>query len=447
MDILSLDSKEIGEIFERSELTVALFGLGKMGLPLAAVFADKGAKVIGVDIDEKVVEKINAGKNPIEVEPGLDEIIEKNVEEGRLEATCDGKRASKRADLHIILVPTLVNEKGNVDLDPVLDCAEKISEGLGEGNVVVTEATMPPGTTEELIPVLEKSGLELGEFGVGHAPERTMTGTAVRDITGEYPKILGANDEDTLEVLKGVYGVINKKGTIAMEDITSAEAVKVFEGVYRDVNIGLANELALYCEEKGIDAIEIFEAANTQPYCDIHEPGAGVGGHCIPVYPWFVINQMNKREAELLSVSRKINDHMPYHVVDLLIRGLNSRGLAVKNSNIMILGLTFRGGVREFMKTPAKPVIKELKSLGASVYAYDPICKSEDAERFGALWKEDFEGIDVFVILTDHEEFKDLDLKKIAQSSDEKIIVDGRNVLDKDEVIDAGFVYLRIGGI
>jgi len=447
MNILSLDSKEIGEIFERSELTVALFGLGKMGLPLAAVFADKGAKVIGVDIDEKVVEKINAGKNPIEVEPKLDEIIEKNVEEGRLEATCDGKRASERADLHIILVPTLVDEKGNVDLDPVLDCAEKIAEGLSEGNVVITEATMPPGTTEELIPVLEKSGLELGEFGVGHAPERTMTGTAVRDITGEYPKILGANDEDTLEVLKGVYGVINKKGTIAMEDITSAEAVKVFEGVYRDVNIGLANELALYCEEKGIDAIEIFEAANTQPYCDIHEPGAGVGGHCIPVYPWFVINQMNKREAELLSVSRKINDHMPYHVVDLLIRGLNSRGLAVKNSNIMILGLTFRGGVREFMKTPAKPVIKELKSLGASVYAYDPICKSEDAERFGALWKEDFEGIDVFVMLTDHEEFKDLDLKKIAQSSDEKIIVDGRNVLDKDEVIDAGFVYLRIGGI
>lgn len=445
MELLGKSSQEISEDFKNGKITVAVFGLGKMGLPLATVFADRGANVIGVDIDRDVVEQVKNGINHVKEEPGLNELVARNVEEGRLTATTDGVEAAKKADVCVILVPTLTDEKGNVQMGPVLDVTETISEGLEEGNVVITEATMPPGNTEKLVPILEKSGLKVGEFGIGHAPERTMTGTAIRDIKGQYPKIIGASDDRTLDVLKGIYEVVNEKGTIEMDDIVSAEAVKVFEGVYRDVNIALANELGMYCKEKDIDALEIITAANSQDYCDIHEPGAGVAGHCIPVYPWFIINQSERDNSKLLRAARDINDYMPHHMVDLVIEGLNKSSLAVNGSNVLVLGLTFRGGVREFMKTPAKPVIKELNELGANTYAFDPMCDAADAERYGAEWKEDYEGVHAVVILTDHEEFRDLDIEKLKKESENALIVDGRNVLDPEKVKRNGFDYFRVG--
>ncbi|MFW5898568.1 MAG: nucleotide sugar dehydrogenase [Candidatus Saliniplasma sp.] len=445
MELLGKSSEEISKDFKEGKITVAVFGLGKMGMPLAAVFADRGSRVIGVDINEDVVEQVNNGVNHVKEEPGLKELVEKNVEEGRLTATTDGVGAAREADVCVILVPTLTDEKGNVKMGPVLDVTETISQGLEKGNVVITEATMPPGNTEKLVPILEKSGLELGEFGLGHAPERTMTGTAIRDIKGQYPKIIGADSDRTLEVLKGIYEVINEKGVVEMDSIISAEAVKVFEGIYRDVNIALANELARYCEERDINALDTIEAANTQTFCNLHEPGAGVAGHCIPVYPWFVINQSDRDDSKLLRTARKINDSMPYHIVDLVVKGLNEVERAVKGSNILVLGLTFRGGVKEFMKTPAEPVISKLNELGANTFAFDPMCDEEDARRYGAEWKDDFEGIDAVVILTDHEEFETLDLEKIGKTARNELIVDGRNVLDPEDVKGNGFTYLRVG--
>lgn len=443
MNLLEKSVQDIKKEYENGNITVAVFGLGKMGLPLASVFADKGAKIIGVDIDEIVVEKLNQGVNHILEEPGLSELIAKNVDSGRFEATTDGIFAAEEADICVIIVPTLTDDRGNVKLGPVFDVTKTISKGLKPGNIVITEATMPPGTTEKLVPILEESGLKLGEFGLGHAPERTMTGTAIRDILGQYPKIIGANDERTLRVLRGMYELVNSKGVVEMADIISAEAVKVFEGVYRDVNIALANELAKYCGIKGINALKTFEAANTQDFCYIHEPGAGVAGHCIPVYPWFVINQTENGGSKLLQTARDINDSMPYHMVDLVLEGLNELGRPLKGSNVMILGLTFRGGVREFMKTPAKPVIRKLKQWGANVYAYDPMCNNGDAERFGAEWKEDLSGMDAIVVLTNHSEFKDIKLDEIDLRT--KLVVDGRNVFERKNIEQMGFIYKSVG--
>jgi len=445
MKVIGLSRDEVRKALQEGKVTIAVYGLGKMGLPLAAVFADHGANVIGVDINERVVEMINRGENHVKEEPCLNELVKRNVEAGRLKATTDGIWAAKQADVMIILVPTLTDERGNLKLGPVYDVAEKISQGLEKGDIVITEATMPPGTTESLVPILEKSGLKLGEFGLAHAPERTMTGTAIRDITGQYPKIVGASDEKTLEAVIGIYETINRKGVIPMSSIKAAEAVKVFEGVYRDVNIALANELAMWCEEHGLDALEVFQAANTQPYCHLHMPGAGVGGHCIPVYPWFVINLARKTNPRLIKTAREINDSMPYHVVELTVKALNEIGRPVKGSNILVLGLTFRGGVREFMKAAAKPIIKELKEWGANVYAYDPLCTREDAERFGAEWKEDFRDVDAIVITADHKEFKELDLEKLAGEMRSKVIIDGRNVIEPHKAEELGFVYYRVG--
>ena len=447
MNLLKANKDDIKNTFKNGDITVSIFGLGKMGLPLAAVFADKGAHVIGVDINESVVEGINQRANHINGEPGLSKLVKKNVECGRLKATLDGIHAANKADICVILVPTLTDENGNIQLEPVKTVAKTISKGLKKGNIVVTEATMPPGTTESLIPIFEKGGLKLGEFGLGHAPERTMSGTAIRDIAGQYPKIVGANNREALDALCAIYGIINEKGTIDMPDIISAEAVKVFEGVYRDVNIALANELAMYCEEKHISALDIFNAANSQPFCDIHEPGAGVGGHCIPIYPWFVINQIKKGEGKLLRTARDVNDHMPYHIVDLVEKSLMETKNNFNDSNVLILGLTFRGGVKEFTKTPAKPVINELKKRGANVFAYDPICNKMDAERYGAKWKDDFQDIDAIVILTDHEEFTDIKYEDIKTQLNNKIIVDGRNVLDKNQLKKLGYTYLAVGDL
>lgn len=447
MKLLGLSREEVKKAIEKENVTIAVYGLGKMGLPLAAVFADHGAKVIGVDVNEMIVEMVNKGENHVKEEPGLDELVRRNVDEGRLSATTDGVEAAKEADVMIILVPTLTDERGNLKLDPVYDVGHKISRGLKKGDIVITEATMPPGTTESLVPIFEESGLKVGEFGLAHAPERTMTGTAIRDITGQYPKIVGASDEKTLEAVIGIYETINRKGVIPMSSIKAAEAVKVFEGVYRDVNIALANELALWCEEHGLDALEVFQAANTQPYCHLHMPGAGVGGHCIPVYPWFVINLAQRTNPRLIKTAREINDSMPHHVAELTVKALNKVGRPLKGSNVLVLGLTFRGGVREFMKAAAKPIIKEFKEWGANVYAYDPLCTREDAERFGAEWKEDFRGIDAIVITADHREFRELNLERLAGEMRTKVIVDGRNVLDPKEAQKHGFAYLRVGRV
>ncbi len=446
MNILAMNPMEIKEKLKKGEMTITVFGLGKMGLPLANVFADAGAKVIGVDIDEERVDMVNSGRNPVPEEPGLEELLKKNVNKGRLTATTDGIKASKSADIMVILVPTLTDDRGNVDLRPVYDVADKIYRGLERGNIVITEATMPPGATESLVPILEKSGLKLGEFGLAHCPERTMTGTAIRDITGQYPKIVGANNETTLNAVSAIYEVINRKGVIKVSSIKAAEAVKVFEGIYRDVNIALANELALFCEEQNLDVLEIIDAANSQPYSHIHRPGAGVGGHCIPVYPWFVIN-LARRPVRLIRIAREINEYMPRHMLELTLKALNKVGIAPRNANILVLGLTFRGDVYEFRNSPSIPYIEMLKEWTENIFVYDPICTERDAERFGVKWFRGYKDMDIIVIMNDAREFKNLDLKKIANAMRCKIIVDGRGIVDREKAKSLGFIYLGVGRV
>ena len=194
----------------------------------------------------------------------------------------------------------------------------------------------------------------------------------------------------------------------------------------------------------GIDALEAFRAANTQPFCHLHLPGAGVGGHCIPVYPWFLVS-LAKREMKLIKAAFRVNDFMPHHVIELLVKGLKKAGREVKNSKVLLLGLTFRGGVKEFRESPAIKIIEELKRMGAEVFAYDPLCTETDAKRFGAKWKEDFKGVDAILIVTDHEEFKRMDLDRISKEVRTKVIIDGRNVLDPRLAREKGFVYFGIG--
>ncbi|WP_227374094.1 nucleotide sugar dehydrogenase [Haladaptatus halobius] len=417
------------EAFRTGEIPVAVYGLGKMGLPLAAVYAETCGNVVGADVDPDVVAIVNRGDCHVKREPGLAELVGETVESGALRAVDSPTEAARAASVHVVIVPTPITDERDPDLAILRSVAGDIADGLDPGDLVVVECTVPPGTTrDELLPLLEaESGLSRGEFGVAVCPERTSSGRALQDIRGAYPKVVGGVDDESTRVAEIVYGELTDNEVIPVPNATTAEAVKVFEGVYRDVNIALANELATIADDAGVDVNGAIETANTQPFCDIHRPGPGVGGHCIPYYPYFLIEQFDA-DFPLLRTAREVNDSMPHFTVRKVAELLADEGKSVADSRVLVLGLTYRPGVEETRATPAQPVCADLSKRGASVFAVDPVL--DDAEGFDAekiplesLADYDF---DAAVLVTDHEEFAGIDWAAF----DPMVVVDGRDALD-----------------
>jgi len=376
MKVYGLSPEEVSALFTEGMVEIAVYGLGKMGLPLAAVFAERGARVTGVDINQSVVDAVNRGVNHIKGEPMLDELVRRNVEAGRLRATTDAPGAAQRADVMVILVPVVLTPEKRPDLRALESACRSIAQGIEEGDMVIVETTLPPGTTAGKVrSILESSGLRAGEdFGLAHCPERAMTGRVVRDIMGAYPKIVGGIDRRSTEAAMGIYRAVNSRGVIPVASATTAEMVKVAEGVYRDVNIAIANELAIVSRKHGVNIWEVIRAANTQPYCNLHLPGAGVGGHCIPVYPWFIIDD----DTRLLRTAREVNDSMSDYLVSRLEEMLKREGERLEGNEIAVVGLTYRPGVKETYHSPARLVIKHLRRRGARVYGYDPLLTEDE---------------------------------------------------------------------
>ncbi|WP_440992281.1 nucleotide sugar dehydrogenase [Haloarchaeobius baliensis] len=420
-----------------SGLTIAVYGLGKMGLPLASVLADSGASVVGVDIDETIVEQVNDAECPIDGEPQVPELVATHAGD-RLTATSDCVDAAERADVMIVLVPTLVDDSGNPVLDAILEAARDISAGVSSGDLVILESTVPPGTTAGPFAEALESETELraGEdFGIAHCPERTSSGRVVADLTSSYPKIVGGTTSKATDSATAIYDAINEKGVRPLESATAAEAVKVFEGVYRDVNIALANELGKACEEWGLDSKTVFDAANSQPYCDIHVPGVGVGGHCIPVYPHFVMNQAS--ETPLVETARTVNLGMPTHTVDVLQALLAEEGREIETARVLVLGLTYRAGVNELRYAPALEVIWELNERGANVHAHDPLLSADEIQECAATPVADPEGdyqFDGVVLATGHDEYCDLNLGALHEQMRTPTLVDGRRFFETEDL-------------
>ncbi|WP_135825967.1 nucleotide sugar dehydrogenase [Halorussus ruber] len=415
------------EAFRSGQVPVAVYGLGKMGLPLAAVYADVSGNVVGADVDSEVVETINAGECHVKREPGLPELVAETVASGAFEATDDPAAAADDAAVHVVIVPTPITDDHEADLSILRSVAEDIGSGLDPGDLVVVECTVPPRTCEDVLQPLLEDAAGHGEFGLAFCPERTSSGRALEDIRGAYPKVVGGVDDEATRVAELVYGEITDNEVLAVSDATTAEAVKVFEGLYRDVNIALANELATLTDEMGVDVNEAIETANTQPFCDIHAPGVGVGGHCIPYYPYFVINGF-ETDSPLLETAREVNDSMPYFAVETLTRELDAEGKDPENATVAILGLTYRPGVEETRATPAGPIAEDLRNLGAEVLAVDPML--DDAEAFDAEMVSQNElydrELDAVVLVTPHDEFETLAWDRF----DPLVVVDGRQSLD-----------------
>ncbi|MFC3958310.1 nucleotide sugar dehydrogenase [Halovivax cerinus] len=417
---------------EREALTggaipLAVYGLGKMGLPLAAVFADTGVRVTGVDVDPEVVASVSAGDAHVD-EPGLDPLVTDQVDAGRLSATTDGPAAAANATVHVVIVPTLVGDDHEPDLSTVEAVLEDIAAGLDPGDLVVLESTVPPRTARDVVtPTLESAtGLDRGSFGVAVCPERTSSGTALRDIRGQYPKVVGGIDAASTRAASTLYEPVNAAGVTTVADATTAEAVKVFEGIYRDVNIALANELARTSDDLEISVLEAIETANQLPVCDIHDPGPGVGGHCIPNYPHFLMGQIDV-DTPLTATARRVNDRMPAVVVDRLGRELDAVGTDLENATVAVLGLTYRPGIPELRHAPALDVVDRLRARGASVVATDPLVDPDDLGisplPMAGLPDAD---LDAIVVVTPHTAFRTIDWEAV----DPLVVLDGRNALD-----------------
>jgi len=434
---------------------VAVYGLGKMGLPLAAAYAEATGNVTGVDVDDEVVRSVNDGECHVGGEPGLAELVWQTVTDDAFEATTAGKEAAAEASVHVVIVPTLVDDD-EPDLSIVEDVAADVAAGLEPGDLVVFESTLPPRTCRDvLLPLLEeRSGLRLGEFGLAFCPERTSSGRALADIRGAHPKIVGGADAESARAAELIYGEITDNDVVRVSDATTAESVKVFEGVYRDVNIALANELARHGDRLGIDVVEAIEAANGQPYCDIHDPGAGVGGHCIPYYPHFLIEPFDA-DSRLMETARDVNEAMPGYTAELALDGLHAEGIDPADADVLVMGLTYRPGVAEIRATPALPAIERLDDAGATVHAVDPVLDEYEAFRdagasivaadrlaasriaSGAVGEEmtlPSPSYDAVVLVTAQEQFERIDVPELGgdpegEADGRLVVVDGRQAL------------------
>ena len=395
-------------------MKISVIGLGKAGLPLAAVIADSGLDVLGVDLDKNKVEMINKGINPIEEEPGLKELIKKHGNK-KLKATSDAVNAAKQCNVHIVIVPLFIDGNKKPDFSIIKNAMEALSKGLKKEDIVVLETTVPVGTTENIVKnTLEKgSKLKAGiDFYLAYSPERIMTGYSISRYK-EFPKLIGGINKESTEKAFEVYKQFSKP--IKVSNARTAELAKVAEGIYRDVNIALANELFKVSEHYNVDFWEMKEAAKHQ-YCNILEPG-NVGGHCIPVYPWFLINEL---DVPLIKTARALNDDMINYYFENIKKIVGKKS----NAKIGIIGLSYREGVKEKAYSRSIAMISLLKKNGYEVYGLDPLYSKEEIENnFNVKHLSDFGKMDAIIVMNKLPEYKDK-LIKIKNK-----FVDVKNIL------------------
>lgn len=368
---------------------IAVVGLGNAGLPLASVIADKGLQVMGIDVNRERCEKINKGINPIPQEAGLDELI--TMHGGKSLLATSVYDDAKDCNVFIVIVPLFVDSGFNPDFGILEKALKSIGTILKRGDLVVLETTVPPGTTDTLARTWleEASGLKVGDFHLAYSPERIMTGYSISRLR-EFPKVIGGVDEESGFAAYGVYKRFISNLSM-VSTAKTAELIKVMEGCYRDVNIALANELFKIAEELGVEFYEARSYANHE-FCHIHLPSTGVGGHCIPVYPWFLIKAMEKEErfekVRLLRTARELNDGMIDHWTERIVLESLKLDKPLKEIKICVKGITYRQGVKEFYHSRNLALAKKLLEKGLDAYAWDELMSKEEVEAKGLRWMD-----------------------------------------------------------
>ncbi len=423
-------------------------GAGHIGLPTACVIADSGFQVVAADINEKLVDAVKKGRSII-TENCLEDLVSKVVKAKKLTATTDVTSATKDSDVVLIIVPTPLGTAGP-DLNAIKSAAKAVARGLRRGMLVVLESTIyPEGTKKILQPILEEnSGLRAGEdFYLAYSPERALPTRSIEEIRTNV-RIVGGINEISGKKAKEFYGKFVASEVLDVGDSTTAEFVKISENVYRDVNIALANELAMIAEKLGVDIQKVIDAANRHPRVKIHVPGAGVGGHCIPKDPYFFINKAQELglNVRLIKTAREINESMPEHVVELAENALEKGGKTPADSKIAILGYAYKGDTSDIRGTPAERIVGELKALGFKVCIHDPFVNYSNGTAIEKDMEQVVSGSDCIVVVTDHSQYRNINISELAKKMRKPgIVIDGRNIFDPVSIRKAGLAYYGIG--
>lgn len=411
-------------------MNICVIGLGKIGLPLAVHFAKFNNNVIGADINELTVSTINQGIEPFPQEENLQTYLSEVIREGNLKAVTDNVGAVSASEVVIVVVPLFVDDNANPDFSAMDSVTRDIAAGLKPGTLIAYETTLPIGTTRNrFLKILEEeSGLKAGvDFYLVFSPERVLTGRVFTDLK-KYPKIVGGVTAECTQ--KGVEfyesvidfdlrdDLVKPNGVWRMNSSEEAEFVKLAETTYRDVNIGLANQFAIFATEMNLDVYNVINAANSQPYSHIHSPGISVGGHCIPIYPQFYL--WNDPKASIVRAAREVNGSMPFRAVELI----ESKVGSVEGLNVAILGIAYRPKVKEIAFSGSLKLLDLLNTYGAQVYGLDPLYSSWELASLGFKEIKNFQEMDVIILHTAHEEFRQIDFSSFSRT---KIILDGRN--------------------
>ncbi|MCK4444944.1 MAG: nucleotide sugar dehydrogenase [Thermoplasmata archaeon] len=426
---------------------VVIVGLGYVGTPVACCFANAGFNVVGIDVVQSKIEMINRGESPIKgKEPGLDELLKKVHKAGRLKATDDYSEC-KGAYAILVMVETPVDDENIPRYKALKAAITSVGENLGKDTLVCIESTIAPRTTTNLVqPILEKkSGLKAGEdFYLAHCPERLRAGVLLEAIT-DYNKIVGGiNEESTKKALKLYKKIIKAK--IYVTDSLTAEVVKTTENAYRDTQIAFANELAYLCEELGIDVFDVRKLVNTSPGRDMHLPGSGVGGHCLPKDPWLLLHGSGETfDPKIIPAAREINDSMPFHMIDLAEEAMRESEVEPKNAKVAVMGYAFIEDSDDTRNTPTAPVVNHFMKSGSEVIVHDPYVKSVEGIEMTGDINEALGGADCAIFVTGHSRYKNLKLKNLVQKMKTPIIIDGRDLFDRKKCIKEGFLYKGLG--
>ena len=416
-------------------LKVCVVGIGRIGLPTALSFAKSGLETIGVDINENLVRNINAGNFPLKDEPGYDKIFEEVIKNKKFSATTDIENAVPNSDLILLSLPTPMDENNVPDYSALRNVAMKLSEILSPNSLVIVESTIEPGFIEDdMISLISTSRrLKINQnFFIGVCPENANPGEILHDFTN-LPRLVGGINENITKIIKSIYNFVFSVELVEMPNCKTANAVKLTTNVFRDVNIAFISELSLMFEKLGIDTNVVLEAAKKKYNFQVHYPGSGVGGPCLPINSYQFLNTAKRIGSELniIEWSRKINEKMPDHVIELTKNAFSECNKSLENSEILVLGVSYKPNVKDIQLSPAEKIIKNLKTLGANVRIYDPYFMNQTV--YGISTEENIDGVlsnlDAAIIITGHDEFKQLEISSFSKMKT-PILIDTRGVID-----------------
>jgi len=451
--IRDMSDSEIIESIQSGGLTICVIGIGRIGLPTALSFANSGLSTIGVDINENLVKMINSGNFPLKDEPGYDVIFNKVIHEKKFRATSNFTEGVNASDVIVLSLPTPMDEKNIPDYSALLSVAQKLHDEMSEGKLIIIESTVEPNFVEkDFLEILEGNDKKLKSgknFSLGVCPETANPGQILNDFE-RLPRLVGAIDKETQNLIIKIYKHVFTVDLIPMPDCKTANAVKLTTNVFRDLNIAFVNELALIFEKAGIDIMTVLEAAKTKYNFQVHYPSAGVGGPCLPVNSYQMINfakNFTSKTFGLVEDGRKINEKMPFHTVELLEDALNEINLPLSNSSILVLGVSYKPDVKDIQLSPVEKIVEILQDKGANVLIYDPYFK--DSTIFGIKTLDDFvqclENCNGLIIATAHKDFHNLEPQFLKSKMKNPIVIDSKNIIDQYLAKSVGLIYRGIG--